>query len=866
MDESQTWDNSVTGCPPPSVLQSVADGQAPAEETAAHIASCIRCQNVLDTCFGDEDLLAELAAAVEVTEVETGSRGTGPPKRLGEYEIQSELHRGGQGVVYSAFHPPTKRTVALKVMLQGAFASSKQRARFEREVELIASLRHPGIVTLYDGGTTPDGMQYLAMEFVDGVRLDEYRDVLSDANGGKPPIRETMRLVEEICDAVAFAQRRGIIHRDLKPANILVSPDGRPHILDFGIAKLDADTREPDSEVTVEGEFVGTFSYAAPEQVDQTMEAVDIRTDVYALGIILYEMITGERPRRLKGSMADFIRAITQEEPVPPSTHRADIHGEVENIILKAMARDPDRRYQSALALRNDIANYLAGRPIDAQSDSALYVLRKSAWRYRVPLSIAAVFVVLLLGVAAFAIQARLNDAERRIKEAESGQQLEFIKDIFGSTDWRLSGQYVATVPEFLDVTARELRAHLTDHPDIYAAILFEVGRAYLGESTEEARSKAYEATLRSLEIRESILASPHDDLADNHFQLGRILWNQEEYDQAERHYRTALNMRLQLHDDDNDLVADAYHHLAATLSRMHRDDEWPDLYTRAIRMKVLVYGESSIPVAIVRNSRAVSYRDAQRYREAIEEFEGVLRILLQTSDDPTTDPRIVIVHNNIATAAIALHTDDGNRLAITHLDEAVAIQRRRFGARSQQATPFLTQLARLHLREADSRQGSERQRHITMGAAHAAEAVALLRVAHPNGHEDLAAALTVVGRAFLAAERRDTARMHLQDAVDMWDVLVETEVLAELPMAALEARSALGLCRAMSGETGPETERLLHASLEALRSDHNDDHPIVRDACRRWQRYLVLTGRSPDETDCISGDDGEAEPSRQLP
>ncbi|MCA9312372.1 MAG: protein kinase, partial [Phycisphaerales bacterium] len=168
MDEERTHDNPTAACPPIHVLQTLADGSEPDDLTRAHVNACMRCQHVLDTIFGDNDLLAELADAVEATVSEAATRADAPPTRIGEYEIQAELHRGGQGVVYKAWHAPTKRTVALKVMLQGAFASSRQLARFEREVELVASLRHPGIVTLYDSGVTSEGLHYLVMEYVEG--------------------------------------------------------------------------------------------------------------------------------------------------------------------------------------------------------------------------------------------------------------------------------------------------------------------------------------------------------------------------------------------------------------------------------------------------------------------------------------------------------------------------------------------------------------------------------------------------------------------------------------------------------------------------------------------------------------------------
>ena len=209
-----------------------------------------------------------------------------------DYEILEQLPPGGQAIVYKATQKATKRIVALKVLLQGPQISLPARYRFEREVDLAASLQHPNIVTIYDSGIAK-GQYYFAMQYVDGKPLDEYIQT------EKLSQRQTMELFNHICSAVAYAHQRGVMHRDLKPGNILVDEDGQPHILDFGLAKLTDDSEKVSSEATmtsIPGKVIGTLAFMSPEQASAQPDAVDVRTDVYSIGVILYKTLTGEFP------------------------------------------------------------------------------------------------------------------------------------------------------------------------------------------------------------------------------------------------------------------------------------------------------------------------------------------------------------------------------------------------------------------------------------------------------------------------------------------------------------------------------------------------------------------------------------------
>jgi hypothetical protein len=290
------------------------------------------------------------------------------------YEILGELGRGGMGVVYLALQKATKRRVALKLMLHGRSASTQQRRRFEREIDLVSILRHPHIVTVFDSGVTVDGLPFYVMEHIQGVSLTNYLRTAHLTLG------ERLRLFIRICAAVSYAHQRGIIHRDLKPANIRIDTEGEPHILDFGLAKmLAAPGNSASRSLTDSGEFIGTLAYSAPEQATGDPGQADVRADVYALGVILYEMLTDQHPRPLGHGLSDFLKALTWEEPDPPSTRQTSviIDESLDAITLKALARDRERRYQSAGALAEDVERYRAGEPIQARPPSLAFLLRQ---------------------------------------------------------------------------------------------------------------------------------------------------------------------------------------------------------------------------------------------------------------------------------------------------------------------------------------------------------------------------------------------------------------------------------------------------------------------------------------------------------
>lgn len=347
--------------------------------------------------FGGLGLLAALGSSGG----EPTKPGSGPPfrgssaegcgPRAGEvfpevsgYEVLKQIGRGGMGVVYKALQRSTKRIVALKVLLEGPLASESSRRRFEREVALAAHLRHNNIIPIYDSGVA-EGRMYYAMEYVHGLPLTDY------LRSQRPPIPARLRLFVKICRAISHAHQRGIIHRDLKPSNILVDGEGEPHLLDFGLAKA---SPLLDTNTSVSAQIVGTPAYMSPEQTAGDSAAVDTRSDVYSLGVVLYEVLSGRMPYDTTAAIGRVLDNVAHADPTPPGSVNPQIKADLSAILLKALEKDKDRRYQSVDAFCGDIEQYLAGEPISAKPASSAYLLRKAIARHRVVVGAAALLVL----------------------------------------------------------------------------------------------------------------------------------------------------------------------------------------------------------------------------------------------------------------------------------------------------------------------------------------------------------------------------------------------------------------------------------------------------------------------------------------
>ena len=358
------------------------------------------------------------------------------------YQVLGPLGAGGMGTVWRAIQLGTRNEVALKLMGAGGAVSEKSRMRFEREVELAARLNHPSIARVYDSGLHR-GVYFYAMELVKGLPLDEY------VAQNHCTQQQVLGLMRAVCQGVQHAHQRGVIHRDLKPSNIMVSADGQPHVLDFGLAKTFQD-EDQGIAVSIAGDIAGTPAYMAPEQAAGRIDQIDTRSDVYTLGVILCKLLTGHFPHDTAGSQLQVLRRVAEEDVRRPRELTKTIDGELEAVLLKAMALEPSGRYASAGELADDLHRYLSGDPLTARAPTMAYFLRKKIRKHRGPVAAAAGVLLLLMSLVVFgyiriamernraesaaaseresrreAVTARDAEANQRMKASESERRAE---------------------------------------------------------------------------------------------------------------------------------------------------------------------------------------------------------------------------------------------------------------------------------------------------------------------------------------------------------------------------------------------------------------------------------------------------------
>ncbi len=596
------------------------------------------------------------------------------PFTVAGYRILSQLGRGGTGVVWEAEQEHPKRRVALKVLRRDHLIDDYHTKMFQREVETLARLKHPNIAAIYESGHTDDGHDFFAMELVQGETLNRWLEARPRTVDAQE-LALRLHLFQTMCDAVHYAHQRGVIHRDLKPANIIVTSEStsltsattgaaRPtlKILDFGLARI------TDSDVAVTamseiGTIKGTLQYMSPEQARGDMDAIDTRTDVYALGVILYEMLAGVLPYDVSpAAIAEAIRVICED---PPKPLRTTFHGvrkldaDLETIIGKALEKEADRRYASAAAMAEDVERHLESQPILARPPSALYQMRMFARRNRTLVGSATMaLIMLVVFAAAMTVQAERirREAERANREAATAREVsEFLIGLFDRSDPTLAQGEDLTARQLLDSGADRIE-ELDDQPQTQAAFMETMGRVFsaLGEydraaplleravSTRTqfagddelalAGALFYQATLldleghyaeaeaaarRSVEIRERRLGD-QPDLAFSLNTLGNVLWHQDRIDEAEAIHRRALELRERILPPGHADIGQSLHNLGGVRYFAGDLADAESLWRRAAEIDEANHGPNDWNLATSLHTLAIVCQDQDRFDEAL--------------------------------------------------------------------------------------------------------------------------------------------------------------------------------------------------------------------------------------------------------
>jgi tetratricopeptide (TPR) repeat protein len=664
-----------------------ADPEVPVDAAAeAHVAGCPVCEAAVSGHDVTHSILREVAALGPPKP--RAARATGAPGEdagpIPGYRLLGELHRGGQGVVHRAEQVATKRRCAVKMLLGGRFAGDRQLERFEREVEVVARMRHPSIVTLYESGRSRDGEPFFAMELVEGERLDEF------VRRAAPGARGIARLFREIAGAVAYAHRRGVIHRDLKPGNVLVDEDGTPRVLDFGLAREEAgpdDDARPSA--TMAGEFLGTFGYAAPEQLAGDPAQIDSRCDLYALGTMLFECLVGRKPFEGARSIADLVAQKTLASPPRPGAHASGVPRDLDVIAMRLLAPDPARRYDTADALVEDLSRFLDGRPILAREDSVLYVVGKTLRRHWLLTGAGAALLATIVG-SGVALAVAYAEADRARVRAE--RTLSSFRDAVGSVNPEAgSGSAGLSLEEFLALIEENSAAALAKEPAVLAGVLDTIGIVHLGfEDVPRAES----SLARALGLRRELAARGEcgeAELAESLHNMGRAHYLAERFSEAAEVYREAIALRRRALGESDARTLLSERHLASCLRRLGALAEARATYDSIEARARETPGFPALELAAIINARAALDSAEGDLDSALAGFERALEAI--RSELAPDDYRIGRSHLSIALVAERLGRIG---LARTNAERAVEILRARKGGESMTVQRAEALLARL--------------------------------------------------------------------------------------------------------------------------------------------------------------------------
>lgn len=793
----------------------------------------------------------------------------GVPTSIGEYQITRKIGEGGMGSVYEAMQENPRRTVAVKVIRSGNQDARRLR-RFRREAHALGQLHHPGVAQIFEARTgealfengAKETISYFVMELVRGKTLKDHVDLHNLT------LRERLVLVKRICDGVQHAHEKGVIHRDLKPANILIEQEttetgsghrvGRPKILDFGVARIvDVDLQTLGEETTLGG-LVGTVPYMSPEQVSGGDEPLDTRSDIYSLGVILHELLTGRLPYEVTGqTMLEAVRIIREEEPRRLSLSDPAYQGDIETIVGKTLEKDPNRRYGSALELALDIQRYLDDEPILARPPSTMYQLGKFARRNRGLVSgigMAFGFLILgLLGVFWFAIsESRQRSVAQSLAISEGklrrkAQQAE--------EEARSEERKARAVNDFLmrmireanpvenamgrDLTLLEALNQVVlysdafgDQPEVAAEVHLTAGSALLELGDYEASENHLR---RALDFQLKRLGSDHLDTAEAYSALGRWYQEKGDYGTAHSHLARALEIRERSLGKHHPTVGKSLNNLAALLEIKGNLDEAEAFHRRALTIRRDHPGKAHRDLAISLNNLGVLLENRGRYDEARESYKEALLLRRQHQGDD--HPGVATTLNNVATLSQKLgEHDEAAELFL----EALTLRRQVLGESHPLTVSSLNNLGATLLRlgefvEAEPmlKEALKASKGVLPPAEIAAVETNLATLLWRRGY--FAESLTLFQSA-LGRQKEALGRDHLKVAVSLLNLGTLLREINQADKAVQHHLEAVRIREKVYGRAHIETQKTVYALATSLRMAKQ-----LEQACPLFQEVLQV-------------------------
>ncbi|MBL8767667.1 MAG: serine/threonine protein kinase [Planctomycetes bacterium] len=661
------------------------------------------------------------------------------PASIGSYRIVRLLGRGGMGSVYEAEQPHPRRRVALKVV-NAIVATPAVLRRFQHEAHVLGLLQHPGIAQIIEAGTFDHGrgvQPFFAMEYVEGRPLDEY------ATAQRLDVRARLDLFARVCDAVHHAHQRGVVHRDLKPANVLVTADGAPKVLDFGVARVTQAERQ-ETMMTAVGQIIGTLGYMSPEQARGDVD-LDTSSDVYSLGVVLYALLAGRMPYDTTGkTLHDAIRTVIEMDPVSISTVAPALRGDVATIVHKALEKTKERRYESGAALGADVRRFLNHEPIAARPPTAMYHLRKFAQRNRALVVGACGLVLTLIASTVIAITLTIQKERER---AEADAVAQFLSDLFVAAMPKDRDPSSLTALELLDAGVERLDRYTSGEPVRRAVLLEALGKTYRELSVHDRA----EALLReALAIRREHLGDAHVDTLETMSSIGVLCRKVGRYDEAIELGEKVLAGRRAAFGDHDESVAQAMNNLSVALQAVGRSDEALTLLGEASAITVALRGRGDAGAITQRANYGLQLVVAKR-PEAVD----AMREVYSGARSALGDKNIATLHAGYV-LGVAYLKSDRHQEAIDTLEPVLIDDREVYGARSIDTASTAYTLGEAHRL-----------------AGHAQRAFELLDEAHSIGVEVLGAdhdwvlsALLKSAQAAAALGRVDEARTRAEDVL----------------------------------------------------------------------------------------------------